>query len=80
MQEKDVKILFTGGHAATTALSVIQKIKEKHPEWNLYWVGPRSNVEGKNIPTLASQAMPKIGVKYVPITAGRIQKSKRDLK
>ena len=74
MQEKDVKILFTGGHAATTALSVIHEIKEKHPDWSLYWVGPESNVEGKKIPTLASVAMPKTGVKYIPITAGRIQR------
>lgn len=74
MQEKDIKILFTGGHAATTALSVIHKIKEKYPNWEIYWVGPKSNVEGKNIPTLASVAMPKIGVKYIPITAGRIQR------
>lgn len=74
MEEKDVKILFTGGHAATTALSVIQKIKEKYPGWNLYWVGPESNVEGKKIPTLASTVMPKIGVRYIPITAGRVQR------
>ncbi len=64
----------TGGHAATTAVAMIQEVKEKYPEWNLYWVGPASAVEGKNVPTLASRVMRKLGVEFIPIISGRLQR------
>ena len=75
MQEKiNTKILMTGGHAATTAIATIKEIKEKYPDWELIWVGPESAVEGKVVPTLASKVMPKLGVKFIPITTGRLQR------
>ncbi len=67
-------IILTGGHAATTAIATVEQIKLKHPDWNLYWVGPKSAVEGKYVPTLASTVMPKLGIKFVPIVTGRLQR------
>lgn len=73
MQQKN-DILLTGGHAATTSIAVIEELKKRYPDYNLFWVGPKSAVEGKFVPTLASLIMPKMGVKFIPITAGRLQK------
>lgn len=71
---KDIDILLTGGHAATTAISVINEIKARNLPWNLYWVGAKSAFEGKKVPTLAEKVMPDLGVKYIGITTGRLQK------
>src|SRR5258708_7479907 len=66
--------LLTGGHAAATATSLVQEIKERNLNCDLFWVGPRSAVEGKFVPTHASQIMPKLGVEFVPITTARLQR------
>lgn len=76
-QSKKVKkIILTGGHGATTALSVteelIRRSVDKKP-WEIYWVGSRYAMEGKNVPTLGSAAIPKLGVKFQPIVSGRLQ-------
>ncbi|HWA51941.1 MAG TPA: UDP-N-acetylglucosamine--N-acetylmuramyl-(pentapeptide) pyrophosphoryl-undecaprenol N-acetylglucosamine transferase [Patescibacteria group bacterium] len=73
MQKKN-DILITGGHAATTAIPVIEKLQKEYSGYNLFWVGPKSAVEGKFVPTLASEVMPKLGVKFIPITTGRLQR------
>ncbi|SRR5258708_5742007 len=67
-------IILTGGHAATTAISVIEEIKKTNNDYNLFWIGPKSAVEGKFMPTLASQIMPSLGVKFIPISTGRLQR------
>lgn len=72
--QKNLNLALTGGHAATTAISVIKEIKKTHKDWNLYWIGPKSAVEGKYIPTLASTVMPSLNVKFIPILTGRLQR------
>ncbi len=72
--QNNLDIVLTGGHAATTAISVIKEIKKNHTDWKLFWIGPKSAVEGKDAPTLASLVMPKLGVKFVSITTGRLQR------
>src|SRR5476649_1998423 len=67
-------IILTGGHAATTAIAVIQEIEKRNSNYSLYWIGPKSAVEGKSVPTLAFQVMEKLGVKFIPITTGRLQR------
>ncbi|MBN1168326.1 glycosyltransferase [Candidatus Woesebacteria bacterium] len=71
---KDKKILLTGGHAATTALSVVMEIQDRYGEKSpkIYWVGPKYAMEGSKVPTLASIILPKKGVEFVPIIAGRL--------
>ncbi len=70
------KIILTGGHAATTALAVVEELirrKEKF-SWEIYWVGTKYAIEGKNTPTLESDIFPKRGVIFKPIVAGRLQR------
>ena len=72
-KDKKFKIVLTGGHAGATAYAVIQAIRKKHESWDIYWLGAKSAVEGKNIKTLEAQVFPKIGVNFLPLVAGRIQ-------
>lgn len=77
MQKADrLNIILTGGHAATTAIAVIEEIlrREIKDQWTIYWVGTGVAVEGKSIPTLESEVFPKMGVAFMPIVTGRIQR------
>jgi UDP-N-acetylglucosamine--N-acetylmuramyl-(pentapeptide) pyrophosphoryl-undecaprenol N-acetylglucosamine transferase len=73
---KKIKLVLTGGHAATTALSVIEEIIRRGSlnNWEIYWIGAASAIEGKKIPTLESNIFPKIGVITYPIVAGKLQR------
>jgi len=75
---KTYKVILTGGHAATTALSVAEEfIKRNNKDghlWDIYWVGAQKAIEGKNFPTIESTFFPKMGVKYYSIFTGRLQR------
>ena len=65
-KEKVNKILLTGGHAATTALAVVEELirrNESKSNWDISWVGVKSAIEGKKVKTLESEALPKMGIK-----------------
>jgi len=79
------KILLTGGHAATTAISVVEEFirenaafspssNEKKYRWDIYWVGSKYAIEGRKVPTLEFKTLPKFGVKHFSIAAGRLQR------
>jgi UDP-N-acetylglucosamine--N-acetylmuramyl-(pentapeptide) pyrophosphoryl-undecaprenol N-acetylglucosamine transferase len=69
------KILLTGGHAATTGIAVVEEIRktEKLKNAEIFWIGSQTAIEGSKISTIEFQTFPKIGVKFIPIRAGKIQ-------
>ena len=69
-----LKIVLTGGHAATTAVAVVEEIKSEGLNWELYWIGVKNAIEGKKVVTLESEVLPRLGVKFLPLTTGRIQR------
>jgi len=73
---KNKKILLTGGHAATTALSTIEELirRKKDANWNLIWIGSKKAIEGKRIQSLESQVFTKMGLKTYSIISGRLQR------
>ena len=71
---KENNIVLTGGHAATTALAVVETIKKRALPWNLFWIGTKKAVEGQNIETLEAEILPEYGVTFCPIITGRIQR------
>lgn len=73
-EKSNPKIVFTGGHAATTALAVIQKIKEQGHIWTIYWIGPGRAIEGKKVAPIELSLLPDLGVHVKKITAGRVQR------
>ncbi|MBI4157312.1 glycosyltransferase [Candidatus Woesebacteria bacterium] len=71
---EDLSIVFAGGHAATTAYSVLGEIKSLGLPWEVHFIGAKSAVEGKRVPTLESKLFVGEGVKFHGLIAGRIQR------
>ncbi len=72
-----IVIVLTGGHGATTALSVVEELKrrsKKKTTWDIYWIGTSRAFEGKKIPSIESKILPKFGVKFKKIITGRVQR------
>jgi len=67
-----MKLLMTGGHAGSTAYALIKHLRSRC-DWSLTFIGAESAVVGKSVATLESIVLPKLGVTYVPLRAGRLQ-------
>lgn len=74
MQKDEKKIVLTGGHAGSTAFTLIEELRKQKRKWDIYWIGYKSSVEGEKVPTLSSIYFPKYGIKTYGITSGRIQR------
>lgn len=59
------KVLLTGGHAATTAISVIEELIRRYGKEGIdvSWIGSKFPIEGKKIDGLELQVFPEVGVK-----------------
>ncbi len=66
------KIIITGGHL-TPAMAVIKKL-QKERNWQILFIGRRHTMEGDRAPSIESQIVPKLGVDFASIDAGRIQR------
>jgi UDP-N-acetylglucosamine--N-acetylmuramyl-(pentapeptide) pyrophosphoryl-undecaprenol N-acetylglucosamine transferase len=73
-KSKEHKVVLTGGHAATTAVAVVEEIKSGGLDWDLYWIGVKNAIEGKKVVTLESEVLPGLGVKFLPLITGRVQR------
>lgn len=69
-----MKILLTGTHF-TPAVAVIEVLKKHDSEIELVYVGRKTTREGDSSLSVESQVIPKLGVKFVPLTTGRLQRS-----
>lgn len=67
-------MVLTGGHAATTAVAVVEEIRSQGKDWKLYWIGVKNAIEGKKVVTLESEVLPRLGVKFLPLVTGRLQR------
>lgn len=68
------KVVLTGGHAATTAVAVVEEIRSQKKDWKLYWIGVENAIEGKKVVTLESEVLPRLGVKFLTLITGRLQR------
>lgn len=73
MQENK-RILLTGGHAAATSYAFIKHLRKKESPFDIWFIGAKSAVEGSSVKTLESKILPPLGVNFVEITSGRIQR------
>ncbi len=71
--DNPLRILLTGGHAATTGISVVQEIRRKKPDAEIFWVGTKSAIAGSKFTTLEHKIYPSMGVKYYEIKSGKLQ-------
>jgi len=68
------RILLTGGHAATTAIAVIEELIRRGPGADIYWIGSGRAVEGGEASAPEAKIFPQMGVKTYLIAAGRLQR------
>lgn len=66
------KIVITGGHL-TPALATIEELKSKGV-WKIYYFGRRFSLEGEKIPSEESEIISQLGVKFISINPGRLQR------
>jgi UDP-N-acetylglucosamine--N-acetylmuramyl-(pentapeptide) pyrophosphoryl-undecaprenol N-acetylglucosamine transferase len=71
---KKYKVLITGGHAATSAIAIVEAAGDSGRDWEFHWIGPKYAMEGHKIPTLALKTLPKLDVKVHTLIAGRLQR------
>lgn len=65
-------IIVTGGHL-TPALAVIKKLQEEG-SWQILFIGRKHTMEGDRRLSVESQIIPKLGIDFTSISAGRIQR------
>lgn len=65
------RIIITGGHL-TPALGIIEILKNKNFE--IFYIGRQYSQEGIKIPSQESIIIPKVGVNFIPIVTGRLQR------
>lgn len=68
-----MKIIVTGSHF-TPAQAVIEELK-KDSNIKITYVGRKYTREGDKSPSVESQVLPNLGVKFSPIITGRLQRS-----
>ncbi len=68
-----MKILITGAHF-TPAQAVIEEIK-KFSHTEVVYIGRKHTQEGDKALSVESQVLSKMGVKFIPIVAGRLRRS-----
>lgn len=67
-----MKVLITGTHF-TPAQAVVEELK-KFPEMEIVYVGRKTTLEGDKSPSVESQVLSKMRVKFIPIIAGRLRR------
>ncbi|MBI2600916.1 UDP-N-acetylglucosamine--N-acetylmuramyl-(pentapeptide) pyrophosphoryl-undecaprenol N-acetylglucosamine transferase [Candidatus Daviesbacteria bacterium] len=68
-----MNVLLAGAHF-TPAVAVIEVLKDL-PNIKLVYVGRKTTLEGDPSLSAESQVLPKLGVKFIPITTGRLQRN-----
>ena len=68
-----MKILITGSHF-TPAQATIEKL-QNYPEVEIVYIGRRFTLEGDRSLSVESQVLPRMGIKFIPIITGRLQRS-----
>lgn len=68
-----MKILITGSHF-TPAQATIEEL-QKNSDIEIVYVGRKFTLEGDRSQSVESQVLPKMGIKFIPIITGRLQRS-----
>ncbi|MBU1032061.1 UDP-N-acetylglucosamine--N-acetylmuramyl-(pentapeptide) pyrophosphoryl-undecaprenol N-acetylglucosamine transferase [Patescibacteria group bacterium] len=68
-----MKILITGAHF-TPAIATIEELK-KFDDVSIVYAGRKTTLEGDKASSPESQTLPLLGVKFIPIITGRLQRA-----
>ncbi|MDO8638890.1 MAG: UDP-N-acetylglucosamine--N-acetylmuramyl-(pentapeptide) pyrophosphoryl-undecaprenol N-acetylglucosamine transferase [Candidatus Daviesbacteria bacterium] len=67
-----MKILITGSHF-TPAQATIEEL-QKHLDIEIVYVGRKFTLEGDKTQSVESQVLPEMGIRFIPIITGRLQR------
>jgi len=74
MKIKIKKIIITGTHL-TPALELIRQLQEdKKNNWQIFYIGRQKNSSVDDTPSIESQIIPKLGIKFFPINCGKLDR------
>ncbi len=73
IKKNNMRILLTGGHAGSTSYAVIERLRKKK-EWEIYFIGGKSSLEGEKVKTLSEINLKKLNIKYYSLYTGRLQR------
>ncbi len=68
-----MKILFTGTHF-TPAQAVIEELKKLNQNLDIIYIGRKHTQEGDKTVSVESKVLPSLGVKFISITSGRLNR------
>jgi len=74
MNRETKKIMITGGHI-TPAIAVADEIRSEKLLWDIVFVGRTTAFEGGGVFTQEQTTVQKKGIRFIPITTGRIQRA-----
>lgn len=69
-----MKIAMTGGHHSS-ALPIIQKLKSKDKDIEIYWFGHKFTLKGDRNPTLEYHEINDLGISFINLNAGKVYKT-----
>ncbi len=72
-QKRVSRILLTGGHAATPAIAVVEEIKNRRGNIDIFWAGSKYAMPGSDSTTVEYKILPLLGAKFYPISMGKLQ-------
>lgn len=68
-----MKILITGSHFTPAEATIAELLKQ--PDMDIVYVGRKFTLEGDKSQSVESQVLPKMGIKFISIITGRLQRS-----
>lgn len=68
-----MKILVTGAHF-TPAVATLEELKQ-YPGVEVVYAGRKTTQEGDAVPSIESRILPSMGIKFIPVITGRLQRS-----
>ena len=69
-----MKIVITGGHHSS-ALPVINNLRERFSDVEIYWIGHRYSMKGDINPTLEYKEITDLGIPFFDLKAGKLYKT-----
>lgn len=69
-----MKVLVTGTHF-TPAVATIEQLKKLDENVKIVYVGRKTTQEGDSTQSVESQILPTLGVKFIPLITGRLQRA-----
>jgi len=68
-----MRIAISGGHS--TGLALIEVVKEKHPDWEIYYFGRKYSLEGEKALSFDYKVISQVkGVNFISLNTGRLQR------